>query len=339
MKLFITGAGGFLGTAVVEQATRRGHAVVALVRSASSEQSLRERVGDTADALETVRGDLRRPDDWVGALAGVDAVIHLAATKSGGFYPQFAGTVIATESLLAAMAKASIDRLIHVSTFSVYDYQARAAGSRLDESVPAETAESKVMGRDDYARTKLYQERLVADAAIEQGMAVTILRPGAVWGGEELWDGGTGQIVGPLWVAAGDGVTKKFTYVENCAEAIVLAAERPESIGQTINIVDDDTPSQRDYAQMLRQRGVDVPKAVPVPFALLKAMATVLDKANRRFVGGRARLPSMLVPAHLDARFKPFDCPNDRAKTLLGWRPRYSVAEGLDRAIARRRQP
>ena len=333
MRLFVTGAGGFLGTAVVEQACERGHTVVGLVRSASSEQSLRKRV----DAIETVRGDLRRPDEWIGALAGVDAVIHLAATKSGGFYPQFAGTVIATESLLAAMTSTGVDRLIHVSTFSVYDYQARSARSRLDESVPVETADSKVMGRDDYARTKLYQERLVADAA-EHGMAVTVIRPGAVWGGDDLWDGGTGQIVGPLWVAAGDGVTKKFTYVENCAEAIVLAAERSESIGQTINIVDDDVPNQRAYAQMLRQRGIAVPKAVPVPFALLKAMAAVLDKANKRFVGGRARLPSMLVPAHLDARFKPFDCPNDRAKSLLGWRPRYSVAEGLDRAVARRQQ-
>jgi 2-alkyl-3-oxoalkanoate reductase len=170
-------------------------------------------------------------------------------------------------------------------------------------------------------------------------MSVTIIRPGAVWGGDDLWDGGTGQIVGPVWLAAGDGVTAKFTYVENCAEAIVLAAERPEAVGETINVVDDERPTQRQYAQLLRDRGIAVPRAVPVPFTALRAAVGVLDKANRRFAGGRAKLPSMLVARHLDARFKPFEYTNEKAKRLLGWRPRYTVAEGLDRSLARRSRP
>jgi nucleoside-diphosphate-sugar epimerase len=276
-----------------------------------------------------VRGDLRHPESWRDAILDTDAVIHLAASKAGNIYQQFPGTVVATERLLAEIKRADVRRLVHVSTFSVYDYTG-PTGRALDENSPLARAP---LSRDAYTQTKLQQERLVREAA-SRGLAVTIIRPGAIWGRGELWDGGLGQVLGPLWLAVGNGVTKKFTYVENCAEAILLAAERDEAIGKALNIVEDKTPTQRQYARTLRSNGVSTPRALPLPFWILREFVRALDRVNAAAFQGRARLPSMLTPASLDARFKPLTYPNDRAKAVLGWEPRYGVEEGLRRALA-----
>lgn len=328
MRLFITGAGGFVGRHVAGVASDRGHAVMGLVRSSRSAATLRH----AAPGAEPIVGDLRRPEGWCEALRSAEAVIHLAATKAGSVYDQFPGTVIATERLLAEMKAAGVRRLVHVSTFSVYDYEAPASEEVLAEDAPLAP---RPLGLSSYTQTKLQQERLVREAAAA-GLATTIIRPGAVWGADDLWDAGLGHVLGPLWLAVGDGVTRKFTYVENCAEAIVLAAERDAAIGQTLNIVDDDIPTQREYAQMLKRHGVGVPTGLRVPFRLLRAWVRALDRVNVRAFEGRARLPSMLNPTSLDARFKHLVYPNTRAKAVLDWVPRYGVEEGLKRTMAQR---
>jgi nucleoside-diphosphate-sugar epimerase len=328
VRLFITGAAGFVGSHVTRVASDRGHAVVGLVRSPRSAATLRR----AAPGAEPIVGDLRRPEGWRNALKSADAVIHLAATKAGDVYDQFPGTVIATERLLAEMKRASVRRLVHISTFSVYDYAGPASEQVLAEDAPLV---QRPLGLTAYTQTKLQQERLVREAAAA-GLAATIIRPGAVWGGNELWDAGLGHVLGPLWLAVGDGVTRKFTYVENCAEAIVLAAERDEAIGQTLNIVDDDIPTQREYARMLKQHGIGAPTGLRVPLGFLRALVRALDRVNAKAFAGRARVPDMLNPISLDARFKRLVYPNTRAKAVLDWAPRYGVEEGLKRAIARR---
>lgn len=328
MRLLITGAGGFVGRHVARVASDRGHTVLGLVRSPRAAANLRH----VAPGAEPIVGDLRWPEAWREALESADAVIHLAATKGGSVYAQFPGTVVATERLLAEMRHAGVRRLVHVSTFSVYDYEAPASEQVLAEDAPLVRRPQRL---NAYTQTKLEQERLVREASAA-GLAVTIIRPGAVWGCDDLWDAGLGHVLGPLWLAVGDGVTRKFTYVENCAEAIVLAAERKEAIGQTLNIVDDDTPTQREYARMLKQYGIAVPTGVRVPFGVLRALVRALDRVNAKAFAGRARLPSMLSPTLLDARFKRLVYPNTRAKAALDWAPRYGVEDGLKRAIAHR---
>ncbi|HEY5874095.1 MAG TPA: NAD(P)-dependent oxidoreductase, partial [Ilumatobacteraceae bacterium] len=114
MKLFVTGAGGFVGRAVVDEARSRGHDVVAMVRSTK---------GVETAGVATVVGDLRQDGPWVAAMAACDAVIHLAAS-TGDFFDQMASTVLGTERLLAAMSDNGVKRLVHISTFSLYDYRA-----------------------------------------------------------------------------------------------------------------------------------------------------------------------------------------------------------------------
>src|SRR5438105_4035291 len=140
MKLLVTGANGFLGRHVVAEALRRGHEVRAIVRPASE----LPRVGwPSSSRLQVIRADLRSARGLAEALADVDTVLHLAAAKSGDIYAQYAGTVGATENLLAAMDDAGVRRIVAVSSLAVYDYRNMPEHSTLDESSPVEADASE----------------------------------------------------------------------------------------------------------------------------------------------------------------------------------------------------
>jgi nucleoside-diphosphate-sugar epimerase len=83
---------------------------------------------------------------------------------------------------------------------------------------------------------------------------------------------------------------------------------------------------------MLRERGVAVARGVPVPYRLARGAADVLDAISRRWFRGRAKLPYFLMPAKLDARFRPLQYSNATAKRVLGWTPEVPLDEALTRS-------
>lgn len=327
MKLLITGASGFVGQHVVTQALKRGHYVKAVVRKSTTVERFS---WHTQPQVELVRLDLRQQPQLKVALADVDAVIHLAATKAGGFYDQFAGTVLATESLLAAMGASGVRRLVAISTFSVYEYQRKRQNSLLDEESPLA---AEPLERDEYSQTKLIQERLYREFADEQGGQVTIVRPGMIYGRECLWHALLGAEIGPIFLRIGSHGTLPLSYVENCAEAIILAAERDRAIGQTLNVVDDNLPTQGCYTRELQKRTTS-PQLKYMPWLVMRTLAGLAWGFNRTFLGGQAKMPGILVPAKLHARFKPLRYCNRRAKDILDWQPRFSLEEALDRSCS-----
>ncbi|MEM6754689.1 MAG: NAD(P)-dependent oxidoreductase [Cyanobacteria bacterium P01_C01_bin.38] len=329
MKLLITGASGFLGQYVVAEALRRGHQVRAVIRPASNEKRL---AWHDNPNVEFVRLDLRRKNGISEALQGVDAAIHLAAAKEGDFYTRFAGTVIATENLLDAMIEANMMRLVNISTFSVYDYLRSPLGTMITEE---SLIESDPLERDEYAQTKLLQEELVREFEQNHNAQVTIVRPGLVYGRDNLWSSLLGgALTNNLWLRIGGYATMPLTYVENCAEAIVLAAECPQAINQTINIVDDNLPTQRAYVKKLKQFKYPLPKMVPINWKLMRAIAWTFWKYNKVVLKGQARLPGIANPIILDARFKHFRFNNTRAKEILNWKPKYSLDTAIERSCS-----
>lgn len=152
MKLLVTGASGFLGSYVVSKALEQGHQVQAVVRP---QTNLSHLSWNNHPATEIITLDLTQNQGIVTALEQIDAVIHLAAAKTGDYATQYQGTVVATENLLAAMSQTGVQRLIAISTFSVYDYLSIPVGSTLDENSPIE---KNPQTRDIYAQTKLIQE-------------------------------------------------------------------------------------------------------------------------------------------------------------------------------------
>src|SRR3954454_10897091 len=333
MKLLVTGANGFLGRFVVAEALRRGHAVRALVRSAADAA----RHGwDRDPNVEIAVADLRRRKGLADAVAGVDAVLQLAAAKAGDLYAQYAGTVVATENLLAAMTEAGARRIVVVSSFSVYDYMKIRSFAVLDETSPVER---DAFERDEYAHTKLVQERLVRDPAGRSGWDYTVLRPGVIYGKDNLWTARLGVRGGRVWLRTGAWARLPLTYVENCAEAIVLAAETEAASAQTLNVVDDDMPTQRRYASLIRRHFSPRPVILPVAWSVMRALAGLATLTNKMLLGGRAKVPGIFIPCRLAARGKPLRFSNRKIKEVLGWRPRYSLAEALDRSSATAPEP
>ena len=206
----------------------------------------------------------------------VDAVIHLAAAKSGDFATQFAGTVLSTENLLAALVGSPVRRLVAVSTFSVYDYSNLPAGSVIDEQTPIDLHPQK---RDEYAQTKLIQERLYREEMARR--EVVILRPGMIYGRDNLWHALLGAELGPLFLRIGSRATLPMTYVENCAEAIVAAVDAEGVAGLTLNIVDDPLPTQAEFVAALGKQ-MELPSSIPVPWPVMKRSSFTYGQRSGR---------------------------------------------------------
>ena len=200
----ITGAGGFLGRAVVGEALSDGHRVTAIVRPTSMAAMLEFRECldiESRERLHIVSQDLRRcanplNHEFVRELECVDGVLHLAAAKGGAFAEQFAATVSATEELLAAMRAANCGLLVQVSSFAVYDYILIKRRSELNEESPVigpylsapehphdrARLQREYQTRDAYAICKRMQEELAFDFAQLEDTRVSILRPGVIYG-------------------------------------------------------------------------------------------------------------------------------------------------------------
>ena len=133
-----------------------------------------------------------------------------------------------------------------------------------------------------------------------------------------------------------------MTYVDNCADAIVAAAdklsEEPSTVnGEVINIVDDNLPTQKEYAEMV-SKVIETPKSVTVPWPVVRIASGGIKMANQKLVGGRAKFPGIAVPDRLHARFKPLRYTNAKAKHLLGWSPRITIEDAINKSAELERQ-
>jgi nucleoside-diphosphate-sugar epimerase len=301
VRLLVTGASGFVGGYVVERALEAGHEVRTVSRSSWSRRG-----------AESLKVDLHDEPALAAALAGIDAVIHLAVAGRA--------SEDATATLIRAMQAQGTRRLVLVSSLAVYDYSGLREGGVLDESSPLEPHPER---RDEYCRVKLQQEAVARTASFE----LVVLRPGAIIGPGRLWTARIGQRIGPLTLVVGGGALVPVCYVENVADAIVRAAERPEARGTTLNLVDDELPTQNEYLRAIKSTGTVGGPALPVPRGVALGVARVAS-----LVGSRVRLPNALSERNLEARTKPFSYSNQRAKEVLGWTPSVSVNEAVRRS-------
>lgn len=324
MKLLITGASGFMGRYAVAAALRKGHEVRAVVRSAAQPLPW-----PSHPHLEVIHLNLQDEKRLPAAVDGIDIVVHLAAVLSGSFEEQRQGTVVATQALLKALSASAIRHLIAISTFSVYDYLSLSPGTILSESMPLETRPEQ---RDGYTQTKLAQEILVRQFATETATLLTILRPGIVYGRDRLWNASLGvNVKDRLWVCIGDRAILPLLYVENCADAILQAIQYPPKSRHTINLVDDQLPTQKAYRDALLQGGFAMPPKIVLPRSVVHQAASLAA----RIPGiSPATVPGLLVPAKVQARFKPLAYSNTRAKQYLDWTPRFALQEALTRSLS-----
>lgn len=328
MKIAVTGAAGFLGSATVLSALGAGAEVLALVRPARANQPF---PWSNHPKATTVAVDLGPSPELVAALRGVDVLVHAAAAKSGHYEQQYQDTVLTTTHLLAAMRAAGVRRLVGISSFSVYDYDRPAAGSLLDENSPVFSDPDK---QGPYARVKRLQENQFRDFG-KDGSEVCILRPGIIFGADNLAHSAFGRWLGSgifLRMGPPDAVLP-LTYIDNCADAVVAAALAPAARETLLNIVDDGLPARSRFVSALTGLSGHPVRSVAVPMWVLglAACALAVARSLASLLGKTLRGPVLLTPEGQNVYFKPLRYSNARAKAALGWSPRVSIDEALAR--------
>lgn len=317
MRVLVSGAGGFLGRYVVDRLLTGGHDVRAIVRPTSTQPAWRGNV-------EVFHADLRVHDALITAFANIDAVIHLAAATSGSEDMQFTSSVVATERFLDAMAQSSVRRLIHVSSFVVYDWS--AAKTIMDEETPLL---KNIYDMGAYTIAKVWQERLVKRAASAHSWDLTITRPGFIWGPQHAAIAGMGRRFGRIYLMFGPFTRLPLTHVANCADCLVTAAESPAAIGETFNVIDGDDIRVwryvREYARRIGPRGA----LLPIPYSIGVGMAHVATLASKMLFGKKGKLPSLLMSRRFESQFKPIRFSNKKIKERLAWVPPLSLDQCL----------
>ena len=290
--ILVTGATGLVGSYIAEQSARRGCRVRALVRPTADVGFLR------GMNIELIHGDLDQPESLKTACAGVTIVIHCAA-KVGDWGPtaEFRRiNVTGTQALMdAALATGTLKRWIQISSLGVYEGKDHYG---TDEATPPSTT-----GIDGYTLTKVESELLVCDYIRDRRLPAVILRPGFIYGPrdrtvlpkltERLRSGKFAYLGSP------DKLMNN-TYVGNLCEAIWLAVERDDAVGEVFNIRDPRAVTKREFIETVcAAAGIAKPsKIVPLPVAkfLAKAMETtwrllgkteapLLNNARIKFLG------------------------------------------------------
>ena len=262
LTLAITGAGGYLGRAVVARARAQGHTVFALLRDPA--QVPMAWAGD--GGITVYVGPLERLT--TADLTGVDAVLHLAATMTGDDTVQEAGTLAPMCALLAVMAGCDpVPRLVLASSMSVYG--GMRPRDRVTTSTPLEPAPQ---ARDAYTRAKLGQEQLARAHAKATGGDLAILRIGAIWGPGRLWSGHLGIAKGPVLISVGSDGQIPLAHVERAAEAVVKAANVQGM--QVANVLDADLPDRARYIAALR-RGGWPSMVLPIGWPVMRALSVL----------------------------------------------------------------
>jgi dihydroflavonol-4-reductase len=184
MKLFITGATGFVGAHVARLAEQQGATLRLLSRSTSNRSNL------PANA-DVITGDLRNPATFASALQGCDALIHVAADYRL-WVPDptemYKANVEGTRELLRLAREAGVPRVVYTASVATMGF--KYDGTIVDESTPV--SEADMIGH--YKRSKWLAEQVAIDAA-RSGQQVIILNPTTPIGALDTKPTPTGRIV------------------------------------------------------------------------------------------------------------------------------------------------
>jgi len=223
-RVLVTGGTGFIGGRLVERLLRDGAEVRVLVRNFMKAPRL------ARHAVEMMAGDASVEADVERAVAGCDAVFHCAYGNSGTPEDQRQGTVGSTRYVLDAAVEHGVQRVVNVSTVSVYG---PTPDGDLDESAPRKTF------GDVYSGAKAEAEALCTRYAKERGLNVYTVQPTIVYG--PFGPAWTLRILGDLktWrvvlVNGGSGLCNAV-YVDDVVEAMILCSRREEAQGETFLI-------------------------------------------------------------------------------------------------------
>jgi nucleoside-diphosphate-sugar epimerase len=296
--IVVTGAGGFIGRALVRRLVAQGARVVAQLRRAAPLPP---------DVIIGMVGDITAQTDWSAVLRGATAVVHLAsrAHKPAGDEREWIeGEAAAAANLARAAAVAGVERLLLMSSIKVL-------GERTPE-LPFR-AHLRPAPEDAYGLAKWRMEEAVR-AALREGPALVVLRPPLVYGPGvkanllaliRLVDYGV-----PLPLASVEN-RRAFIFLDNLLDLVVTAVDHPAP-GGTFLLRDAEEVSTPALIRAIATALGREARLIPCPPALLRAAA--------QLVGQSALADRLLDSLRID---------DGVTREKLGWRPRVSLAEGL----------
>lgn len=293
MRFFVTGASGFVGSALSSELKLRGIDVRSILRT---------------------QQEINGSTDWRDVLQGVSVVIHLAARvhvmheNAANPLAEFRKVnVEGTEHLARSAAAAGVKRLVYVSSIKV-NGEETIGGQRYSE-------ESAPFTRDPYGVSKWEAEQALQRVAAETGLEVVIIRPPLVYGTGVK--GNFAQMLSavsrriPLPFAA-VGNQRSLIYVGNLVDALITCAMHPVAAGKTYLICDGEDIST---PELLNSLGAEMGRSARLfqcPMWLLSMMGKITGRTDqlRRLVG------SLQIDSH-------------KIRRELNWKPPYSLQQGL----------
>jgi dTDP-glucose 4,6-dehydratase len=306
-RAFVTGAGGFIASHLVEALLRRDWRVTAFIHynSRSSWGWLETLHRQPPPNLKVLAGDMTDPFLVREALGGCEVVFHLAALiaipysyHAPASYVQT--NVTGTLNLAEAARKTGARRFVHTSTSEVYG---TARYTPVDEEHP-------LQGQSPYSASKIAADKLIESFVCSYGLPAVTVRPFNTYGPRQ-----SARAVIPNIIAQalhGNSVRlgsmdpiRDLTFVSDTVEGFIRAAEASNVTGEVINLGTGEAISIHDLAQII--------------FDLL-GVAPVLVADPERIRPSASEVQRLV-------------CNNGKAARLLGWRPTVSLREGLGRTI------
>jgi nucleoside-diphosphate-sugar epimerase len=326
--ILVTGAAGFIGRAVVRNLIARGFTNIrCLVRSAASAEKLARIAGQTdGRPVKVIQGNLLSKQDAEKAVDGARVVIHLAAGRGEKSYPDaFLNSVVTTRNLLEACLNATdLQRIVNVSSFAVYDSAYRGAHGVFDESCPIE-AHPESRG-EAYCFAKTRQEQLVAEYRDKYHLPCVTLRPGWVYGpGNLALPGRVGIGTFGIFLHMGGSNTIPLSYVDNCAEAVVLAGLTQGIDGEEFNVVDDHPPTSRQLLRLYK-KNVKHFRSIYIPRPVSYGLCALWEHYSS---WSKGQLPPVFNRKRWNALWRKRRYTNVKLKTKLGWKAVVPTDDGL----------
>jgi nucleoside-diphosphate-sugar epimerase len=321
----VTGATGMLGSHIAEKLVARGRNVRALVRPGSDTRFLQDL------GVGLVTGDLTDIAACTRAVRGAEVVYHSAA-KVGDWGPwrDFqTGCIDATRNLAEAATAAGVGRFLHISSTSAYGHP-EEGGPPIVESAP--------MGQnmwvwDAYTRSKVESEKVLWGMAEGRKLPLTVIRPSWLYGERDRTT--TERLVGRLrdrrvLLIGRGGNPLSAVYAGIVADAAILAANDPGSVGEAYNITNQGPITQSEFLNLLAE-AAGAPRVMrKVPYRIAYAFAFAFEAKGRLL---RQARPPWVTRYATWLMGRELEYSTAKARTRLGWVPSMTYKESIERTV------
>lgn len=324
--VLVTGATGLLGSHIAERLVGRGDRVRALVRPTSDVRFL-ESLG-----VQLVVGDLADPRACDQAVQGVGVVYHSAAKVGDwGTWDEFRTDVVeATDRLARASIDAGVSRFVQISSTSAYGHPPEG-GPPIVESAPLGVGLWPIW--DGYTWSKVEAERVLWGLVETRGLRLTVIRPSWLYGERDRTT--TARLVrrmragGIPTIGRGDNPLSAV-HAGVVADAALLAADDPGSVGEAYNVTDQGPITQREFLDLLADVCGMVGSRQRLGYDLTFAVALGLEAFGRLTC---SRRPPVITRYATWLMGRQLSYDTTKVRERLGWRPAIDYRTGLERTV------